>query len=85
MITIDINVAKDIWKNKIRTERLPLLSKLDIEFLRAVENNDIEQQNIIRNKKQFLRDAPSDSRIDNAQTTDELITINPILELENIL
>jgi hypothetical protein len=83
MISIDMNIAKNIWRNKIRNDRQPLMEKLDVEFLRAIENNDIGQQDLIKSKKQILRDAPADPRIDQASTTEELITINPILELEN--
>jgi hypothetical protein len=37
-ISIDINKAKDIWKEKIRTARKPALEKLDVDYMRADES-----------------------------------------------
>jgi hypothetical protein len=37
MITIDINKAKEVWKNKIRNARTSALAKLDIDFIKAQE------------------------------------------------
>jgi hypothetical protein len=83
MITINLEKAKNIWRNKIRTERLPVLDSLDILYIRALETGDTQKQNAIIRKKQILRDAPSDSRISNAKNIDELKTIDPIKEIEN--
>jgi hypothetical protein len=38
MITIDINKAKEVWKNKIRQARTSALEKLDIDFIKAQES-----------------------------------------------
>ena len=81
MINIDLNKAKIIWKNKIRVDRLPVLEYLDVQFLRAIETNDIIKQNKIKHKKQLLRDAPSDHRIDNANSPDQLKLIDPVVEI----
>lgn len=81
MISINIDKAKDIWRNNLRVNRIPYLERLDIEFMRAVESGDINKQREIANKKQILRDAPNDPRIDNVNSTDELLEINPIKEL----
>ena len=81
MITININLAKDIWRNQIRLNRQPLLEKLDIEFIRSLESGDIEKQNLIKTQKQALRDAPSDPRIDLANSAEELLIIDPISDL----
>ena len=68
MITIDITKAKDIWKDKIRNARKPVLEKLDVDFMRATEQgNDTTS---IVNDKQTLRDLPS--QVDTATTTDEI-------------
>lgn len=76
MINIDLNKAKDIWKNIIRFNRAPLLEKLDIDFLKALETNNTEGlQNIIRIKNE-LRNAPNDIRIETANSISELETIN---------
>lgn len=81
MIVINLDEAKNIWRNNLRVLRIPILEKLDIEFMKAIENNNSIQQQDIANKKQILRDAPSDPRIQNAQSIQELININPIIEL----
>ena len=62
--------AKEIHKNNIRIARQPLLESLDIEFQKALETSS-DTLAIIA-KKQALRDAPADSAIKSASTTDEL-------------
>ncbi len=78
MININMNKAKDIWKDKIREERKNLLIKYDIEYIKALENGHVELQKDIAQKKQLLRDAPADPRINAAQNVDELTNIDPI-------
>ena len=62
--------AKEIHKNNIRIARQPLLESLDIEFQKALEIS--ADTSAIVAKKQALRDAPADSAIKSASTTDEL-------------
>jgi hypothetical protein len=81
MITINLEKAKEIWRNKIRADRQPIFNNLDILYMRALETNDIEKQNEIIIKKQKLRDAPQDPRISAASSIEELQTINPIEEI----
>jgi hypothetical protein len=55
MIKINVDKAKEIQKDKIREVRKPLLEKLDVEFVRALElGTDTEE---IKTQKQALRDA----------------------------
>jgi hypothetical protein len=54
-ITINIDKAKDIWRNRWRDARKPLLEQLDVEFMRAVEAGDTAKQAEISAKKQALR------------------------------
>ena len=68
MITIDINKAKKVWKDKIRVARKPVLEKLDVDFMRATEQGT--DKTSIVNDKQTLRDLPS--QVDTATTTDEI-------------
>ena len=68
MITIDINKAKEVWKDKIRVARKPVLEKLDVDFMRATEQGT--DTTSIVNDKQTLRDLPS--QVDTATTTDEI-------------
>lgn len=55
-IYFDYNVGIQIKKNQFRQLRKPLFEKLDTEFMKAIENNDFDTLNIIKNKKQILRD-----------------------------
>lgn len=68
MITIDITKAKDIWKNKIRKAREIALAKLDIDYMKALEQNE-DTTTIIANKN-TLRDLPS--QVDSTTTVDEI-------------
>jgi len=68
MITIDIDKAKDIWKEKIRVARKPALEKLDVDYLKAQEEGTDTTQ--IVNDKNTLRDLPS--QVDSATTVDEI-------------
>jgi hypothetical protein len=70
-ITIDIPKAKDIWKNKIREARKPVLEKLDVDYMRAQEVGN-DTTNIVADK-QTLRDLPS--QVDSANTVDEIKTV----------
>jgi hypothetical protein len=68
MITIDINKAKDVWKEKIRQARTSALEKLDIDFIKAQETSS-DTTSIVADK-QTLRDLPS--QVDTATTVDEI-------------
>ncbi len=68
--SIDMAKAKAIHKTNIRNARTPKLAELDIEFQKALETG-ASTTDIVA-KKQALRDAPADSAIDAATTTDEL-------------
>jgi len=54
MIKINIGKAKEIQKNKIREVRKPLLEKLDVDFVRALETGSNLEE--IKAQKQALRD-----------------------------
>jgi hypothetical protein len=76
-VTINISKAKDIWKDKIRFARKPKLEELDVEFIKAQENN--EDTSAIVAKKQELRDYPA--QVDSATTTDEIKAVWDIEKL----
>ena len=77
MITINIDKAKDITKNRLREERKPVLEALDIQMLRKFSNQEL--LNEIESKKQVLRDATK--QVDGMTTIDELKTASlPVLE-----
>ena len=69
---VDMAKAKELHKNNIRYARGEKFAELDVQFQRAIETNNTSEQASIAAKKQALRDAPADSGIDAATTTDEL-------------
>jgi hypothetical protein len=68
MITIDITKAKEVWKDKIRVARKPVLEKLDVDYMKANEAGT-DTTTIVADK-QTLRDLPT--QVDTATTTDEI-------------
>ena len=71
MITINLNKAKVITKDRLRTERAPLLQAQDIAYQRALESG-ADTAPIVA-EKQRLRDITQ--LADQAQTLDELKAI----------
>ena len=67
-IYIDIPKAREVWKDKIREARKPVLEKLDVDFMRATEQGT--DTTSIVNDKQTLRDLPS--QVDTATNVDEI-------------
>jgi len=67
-ITIDINKAKVITKDRLREERKPLLEAQDILFNRALETS--EDTSAIVKEKNRLRDVTN--QVDDMKTLDEL-------------
>jgi len=68
MITINLNKAKAITKDRLRAERKPLLEAQDVAFQRALESG--ADTTAIVAKKQRLRDITQ--LADQATTLDEL-------------
>jgi len=73
-ITINISKAKDIWKDKLRTERAPLLSQLDVAYQRADEAGDATKKAEVVAEKQRLRDITN--LVTSATTLDEIKSIS---------
>lgn len=67
-ITINLNKAKDITKDRLRADRAPLLQALDVQFQRALETG-ADTAEIVA-EKQRLRDITALASA--AKTTDEL-------------
>ena len=77
MIKVNMTKALEIKKDMIRAERQPKLEALDVEFMRAVEQNDTAKQAEITLKKQALRDATDDPILSKAKTPEELKKATP--------
>jgi len=80
MINVNMTKAKDIWRDKVRAERTEKLQALDVQFTRALESG-ADTSEIVA-KKQALRDAPADARIEAATTPEELKAVDPVSEVE---
>jgi hypothetical protein len=55
-LLINFEKAKQLVKDKWRIARGPLLEKLDVEYMKALEQGNTESQASIVNQKQQLRD-----------------------------
>lgn len=72
VISEDLDKAKEIFKDKIREVRKPLLEAEDTVFMKALEDDDATAKANSKTKKTNLRDAPAASAISSATTIDEL-------------
>jgi len=70
-IFINIDKAKEVWKEKIRTARKSALEKLDVDFVKAQETSS-DTTSIVADKN-TLRDLPE--QVDIATTVDEIKTV----------
>ena len=71
--SVDISLAKDVWRDKIRKARKPKLEELDIQYMRAQEAGE-DTSEIVATKNK-LRDFPAKPEIDSATTVEELKAI----------
>lgn len=69
----DIPIAKEIWKNKLRLDRAPLLASLDVEYQKADESGDSEKKAEIIKQKTELRDVTN--HVDKCKTIKEIKSI----------
>ena len=66
VISEDMTKAKEIFKDKIREARAPLLEAEDVVYMKALEADDASAKTASVAKKTALRDAPAASAITNA-------------------
>ena len=71
-ITEDLATAKNIFKDKIREVRKPLLDEEDVVYMKALEAGDSSAQSASVAKKKALRDAPAAKAITDADTIAKL-------------
>lgn len=72
VISEDLDKAKEIFKDKIREVRSPLLEAEDVVYMKAMEADDASAKTASVTKKNALRDAPAASAIGSASTIAEL-------------
>ncbi len=71
-VTIDMSIAKEAHRRRLRKWRMDKLAELDVEYQRADERADEVGKREIVGRKQKLRDIPKDPRIAAAQTPEQL-------------
>ena len=72
VIAEDMTKAKEIFKDKIRTVRQPLLDAEDVVYMKALDADDSSAKTASVNKKKALRDAPAAQAITDADTIAKL-------------
>ena len=72
VISEDMTKAKEIFKDKIREVRKPLLEAEDVVYMKALEADDASAKTASVAKKKALRDAPAASAISSADTIAKL-------------
>ena len=72
VISEDLAKAKEIFKDKIREVRGPLLEAEDVVYMKALEADDATAKAASVTKKTTLRNAPAASAISDATTIAEL-------------
>ena len=72
VISEDLTKAKEIFKDKIREVRAPLLEAEDVVYMKALEADDASAKTASVTKKTNLRNAPAASAITDATTIAEL-------------
>ncbi len=66
VISEDMDVAKEIFRDKVRAVRAPLLDAEDVVYMKALEADDASAKTASVARKAALRDAPAASAIDAA-------------------
>lgn len=74
VISEDLAVAKQIFKDKIREVRKPLLDAQDVAYMRAQEADDADAKTAAVTAKTALRNATDASAIADATTIAELVS-----------
>ena len=72
VITEDLAKSKEIFKDKIREVRQPLLDAEDVVYMKALEADDADAKTASVAKKKALRDAPAAKAITDADTIAKL-------------
>ena len=77
VVSIDVEKAKDIWKDKMRAARASRFMELDAQFFLALENSDDTKKAEITTKKQLLRNVTILPELLNATTVEEIEAVWP--------
>lgn len=80
-ITHDMAKARDIYRERTRWNRSALLAALDVDYQRADEDEDEPAKRAIAERKQRLRDATADPRIEACATVEELTALDVLADI----
>lgn len=72
-LKVDMPRAREISRQRLRDKRGAMLSALDVEFMRAVENGAVDAQKSVSARKQVLRDWTKRPELDAADTPEALL------------
>lgn len=70
--TIDLERAKDVWRNKMRPVRDARLKQLDLQWMQAMELGDTVAAAAVAAKKQELRDITKRDELKYAKSLAEV-------------
>ena len=70
--TIDLELAKEVWRDKIRPVRNERLKALDLEWMRALEINDMQAAAKVIVKKEELRNITKRDELKYAKSLAEI-------------
>lgn len=76
-VVINMQKARAIHMDSIRAVRDKELAALDIAYLRAIEDGDLDAQAMIAADKQMLRDLPETFNLNKVSTPAELSGLWP--------
>jgi hypothetical protein len=71
VVKVNLEKAKEIWKDVWRHTREPILKKLDLEWMRALEIGDVAKTSEVFQKKKELRDV-TNINLDSIFTPEDL-------------
>lgn len=80
-IEVDMTVARNIQRNRIRQERTSRFEDLDAKYHKALEQKDSVKLTDLAFQRQALRDVTDDPRLDSVTTPEELegLTLDVLL------
>jgi hypothetical protein len=76
-VDVDMSDARDIHMDDIRVDRDKKLTELDVTFMRAIEDDDSDAQDVASVEKQALRDIPETFDLSSASTPEQLTALWP--------
>lgn len=77
-LSVDMTKAREIRRDQLRLQRKKLFEELDSEWMKSFAKGDLETSSQVEAKRQALRDAPADPRIESASTPEELKSVDPL-------